>query len=462
MKKVKNLFLIMLSVFLLTGCVKFNSSMTINKDKSMDFEVDLLYANKLAEMGGETNSDFNEEDYTKIGYKVNTEKQGDYSGYKLTKSFKSIDDISSETTEKASFSDFISKKDVVIFKKKKGLFKDTYTAALTFNSNEMTGGLDDGTMTGDITNESTENTETTDLEENEVTQDGTTMDETDATSQTTEKTTESSSEGLDQLGDLTGLMNEMEMKLVVNLPYAAKSNNATEKSDDNKKLTWNLLTQNGETTINFEFDMLNLTMIIILAGAGVLVIAAIVVVLIVLKKKKANKDTLIHADYDPSIASQVDSNTAVSAETPAASPVVPEAPVASPVMPEAPAASPVMPEAPAVSPVVPEAPAVSPVMPAAPAASPVMPAAPAVTPVMPEAPAASPVVPEAPAASPVVPEAPAVTPVVPEAPAVTPVMPEAPAVTPIVPAAPVMGPAPIEPQNIAPTNIDANGQNNIM
>lgn len=418
MKKVKNLFLIMLSVFLLTGCVKFNSSMTINKDKSMDFEVDLLYANKLAEMGGETNSDFNEEDYTKIGYKVNTEKQGDYSGYKLTKSFKSIDDISSETTEKASFSDFISKKDVVIFKKKKGLFKDTYTAALTFNSNEMTGGLDDGTMTGDITNESTENTETTDLEENEVTQDETTMDETDATSQTTDETGSSSMEGLDQLGDLTGLMNEMEMKLVVNLPYAAKSNNATEKSDDNKKLTWNLLTQNGETTINFEFDMLNLTMIIILAGAGVLVIAAIVVVLIVLKKKKANKDTLIHADYDPSIASQVDNNAASNVVTTTET------------------------SAPAVEPATPVAPVVEPVAPVAPAVEPAAPVAPVVEPTAPVAPVTEPVAPVAPVAEPVAPVAPAVSPVVPEA--------------------PVMGPAPIEPQNIAPTNIDANGQNNIM
>ena len=369
MKKVKNMFLIMLSVFLLTGCVKFNSSMTINKDKSMDFEVDLLYANKLAEMGGEVNDEFDTKEYTDLGYKVNTEKQGDYSGYKLTKSFKSIDDISSETTEKASFSDFISKKDVVIFKKKKGLFKDTYTAVLTFDSSEMTGGLDDETMTGDITDETTE---ATDLEETDVTQDGTDLEGTDTVTETTEETTESSSEDLDQLGDLTGLMNEMEMKLVVNLPYGAKSNNATEKSDDNKKLTWNLLTQNGETTINFEFDMLNMTMIIIVIAAGVVIVAAVVVVLLVLKKKKANKDTLIHADYDPSIASQVDNNAASNVVTTTET----------------------------------SAPAVEQAAPVAPVAEPAAPVAPAVD--------------------------------------------------------PMMGPAPIEPQNIAPTNIDANGQNNIM
>ena len=75
------------------------------------------------------------------------------------------------------------------------------------------------------------------------------------------------------------------MEIVIELPSPAKSENASEVSNDGKKLTWELL---EEDEVELSFTLINTGLIITVAAvAGVLLISAVVVVLlIVLKKKK--------------------------------------------------------------------------------------------------------------------------------------------------------------------------------
>ena len=64
MKKASNLILVICSLFLLSGCMKHNVSMTINKDKSMDLEI--IYAIDVDQIKSMMNSigDINDNDAT--------------------------------------------------------------------------------------------------------------------------------------------------------------------------------------------------------------------------------------------------------------------------------------------------------------------------------------------------------------------------------------------------------------
>ena len=48
-----------------------------------------------------------------------------------------------------------------------------------------------------------------------------------------------------------------------------------------------------------------MTHIYILIGCGVLLLIGVIVLLIIIKHKKKSSDTLIHKDYDPSIAEEI-------------------------------------------------------------------------------------------------------------------------------------------------------------
>ncbi len=78
------------------------------------------------------------------------------------------------------------------------------------------------------------------------------------------------------------------MQFVLTLPQAAGANNATEVSEDGKTLTWNLLTLNGEN-VHVEFELPakaagGSTALIVLVIAAV--IAVIIVAVVLTRKKK--------------------------------------------------------------------------------------------------------------------------------------------------------------------------------
>ena len=288
MKRFKSLIVILMFVFLLGGCVKSRTVMSINSDKSMDYDTEFLISNTLQQQPA-TIIDANKIEAE--GFKVTSVKENNYSGFKVTKSFGNIDKMSTTEDTKVIISDFLDDgfDYTKVFKVKKGLFKNTYTADFIYKAETDT---TEGTDTEDLT-ETDDLTETTNLE------DAIDID--------------------DDSFDLSALslMSEMEFKYKVNLPNAALSNNASDVTNDGKTLSWNLSTS-GDSEIKFSFSLLNITNIIIVCACGVgLLILIILVIVIVCKKKKASKETLIHKEYDPSIAPIVEEKPQIIGEEPA-------------------------------------------------------------------------------------------------------------------------------------------------
>ena len=279
MKRVKGLLILLICVFLLSGCVKETISMDIKSDKSMTLSGKVLVKEEFKEDFDET---YNSEDLTKAGFKVTTVTEDGYSGYLITKEFKNIDDLSKNNNIQIDISGiFQDKVDFnKLFTKTSDFFKDTYKALFLFASN-------------------------TEEEETESNLDSDTLvEEGNDSLYTDDDETESTEiEGLDDLANT--LTAGMEFKYVVTLPVKPKSHNASTVSEDGKTLTWNLATSEA-SNIQYEFSLLNMTHIYMIAGgaAGVLLVI-VVIALLIIKKGKASKETLIHKEYDPSIAGQV-------------------------------------------------------------------------------------------------------------------------------------------------------------
>lgn len=120
MKKIVKLFLIILSFVMLTGCVKINVETEITADKEVNLEI--VYAiNKTAleELEDGEESDFQNVDVESYkyledeGYKVKEYSRKDsegnkYVGVTITKTFKSIDDISRKSKKEVNFTKLFS------------------------------------------------------------------------------------------------------------------------------------------------------------------------------------------------------------------------------------------------------------------------------------------------------------------------------------------------------------------
>ena len=73
----------MLVVFMMTGCMKFNMNMTINKDKSMDLAFTVALANSMME--GTNGADSSQLQKMKDnGYKVEEYSDNSMSGYNIS------------------------------------------------------------------------------------------------------------------------------------------------------------------------------------------------------------------------------------------------------------------------------------------------------------------------------------------------------------------------------------------
>lgn len=277
MKKTKCLFILFVSLVLLSGCVKNTNTMTINKDKSMLFETDIVISDALDK--NKVKDDYIQE-FKDLKLKVTSTKEEGYTGYKISKSFKNIDDICSLELNEVKVEDILKKntKDLKLFKRTKGFIKDTYTANILFELTEETKNKYD-ISNSEIGNASTvgETTYEDELEEDDMS----------------------------ELTKLAELSAEVDYKYIVNLPYAAVKSNSTETSNNNKTLIWDLSTEPGKTNIDYTFVVYNMTHIYILIGCGVLLLIGIIVLLIIIKHKKKSSDTLIHKDYDPSIAEEI-------------------------------------------------------------------------------------------------------------------------------------------------------------
>ena len=251
-KNIKLTALLTLLVISLTGCVKFNSTMEIKKDKSIDYTV--IYALDKSLFGNQEilTSDDKKELENK-GFTVSNYVDGNMKGFKVSKNIKNIDDISSTNDATYDLSGLLdsSKSESKVFKVKKGVLKNTYTASFKFDSSDS-----------DLNNSTSDDTTI----DNDFTIDNDTTTDSDF--------------------DFSNINTNMDLSFNVKLPYKAISSNATTKKNDDKELSWNL-SSTGEDKIEFSFALYNITNIYICGGVIVLLI--IIVIVSILNKGKKNK-----------------------------------------------------------------------------------------------------------------------------------------------------------------------------
>lgn len=274
MKKIRSLVILLTVTLLLSGCVKYNVNMDIKKDKSMEFKI--VYALDTSVLGEKAS--FSDSDLKKIkdqGFEVEEYTEGTMKGFTITKKIKNIDDVSSTDDIKYSLSGITNNDSTKLFKVKKGLLKNTYTAKFSFDSSES-----------GLKNSSTFNNEEDD-DDNEITSDP----ENDSELTDTEESDDLDLTDSDE--DYSKMMSSMDLSFTVTLPYKALSNNATSVNNDGKELVWNLASTNQKSIeFEFELDRFSIKPIIIVIGCifgGLFVIAIIVTVIMAISGGKKPK-----------------------------------------------------------------------------------------------------------------------------------------------------------------------------
>ena len=422
--KILKVLLVVIMAFTLSGCVKFNQTMEIKKDGTMNYN--LIYAANKSLLQGQDNI-FEEDDIKQLqekGFTVTDYEDDKMKGVTISRNGILVDSISSDDKnavyELTSVVSDDKKDNSKLFYVKKGFLKNTYVANFKFDSSSAS-------------DRSNINMRNEDDKEDDFTKD-------DMTSDDIFDTTDNGSDSTDNDSDMSALMDQymknMDLKFIVKLPYAAISNNATTKSSDNKELTWDLTKITKDDSIKFEFSLYNVTNIVILV-AGVVLVVAVVFFIIKKKKGKGGNAPVVAADTN-NVNNPVNNgvinpfpvqNNTVQAGAMQTNPELGQngVPISAPVMPNGMQSVPTTPM---------DSVAVPGMMPSTPEAAPVTPTMENVTPTeTPVAPVETPVVPSTPVASTMTPE---VVVVNPEAVPATPTIETAtPVEAPVIPNAPV-------------------------
>lgn len=299
MKKAKYIILLSLTI-LLTGCVKSNTSMTINKDKSMSLTSEVLISDKLLDKESRLIIKDEKDKLQKKNMTVEEIKDSNgYSGFSVTKKYGNIDKNSKEEYKEIIISNFFDDKfdDSVLFQVKKGLFKNVYTANYKFevdNDDFVEENNSNETVIDDTTNTPTVENGTTNVIDN--------TNNVDGTNNNTEK-------DISDNADLIKLASEVKFKFSVNLPYKVLESNATKKSDDGKKLEWDL-NSNDAVKINYSFELYNMNNIYMAIGIsiGAMILLIVLIIIknkIVQKKREKISSRPILKEYDPSIEDEL-------------------------------------------------------------------------------------------------------------------------------------------------------------
>lgn len=276
-------FSLFVLMFSLTGCVKFNSSMDIKADKSMDFSI--IYAFDTSVFGDtEMLSNEDKSSMEKEGFTVTDYVDGTMKGVTLLKRIKNIDSVSSTEDTSYSLSGVLddSENNSYLFKVKKGFFKNVYTAKFDFDSS------DSGLNSFDD-NDTTDLTDDFDLSIDEDTTDDFDLSIDDESNDESYVMEGDLTDGELDLPDLSSSMANLDLSFNVKLPFSAISSNATSTNNRNKMLSWTLSSQ-GSDSIEFSFALYNFVNIGIVACVSLLVIIILIVVLARKKGKKNNYD----------------------------------------------------------------------------------------------------------------------------------------------------------------------------
>ncbi len=248
MKKSCKVLCLMLIVFMMSGCVKANIDMSINKDKSMKLSVTSAVDQSLLQQYGSEGlmDEETKNEAENNGFKVDEYSDGSMKGYTLSKEFKNIDDISSDKKVNFDLEKLMNEENAQIFTVKQGFFKNTYTVTM-------------------------ENNTSSELESQ--------MDFGDSTTYGQDNSMDFSSNI-----DLSSISSNMDMKFNVTLPYKAIKSNATSTENDGKKLVWDLMNQNLQN-IEFQFELYNMNNVYLTAGIAAAIIIIIIIVIVSKKRK---------------------------------------------------------------------------------------------------------------------------------------------------------------------------------
>ena len=285
MKKSFKFLCLMLTVFMMTGCMKYEWKMSVNKDKSMNFEITAAVAASLMQQAGSNQLMTDNEELQSIkdaGFTVKNYSDGTMTGYTFTKKIANIDDVSSEKEVKYNPEQAMTEKNPKIFTVKKGFFKNTYTLTVENNTSDE---LENGMNSIGTTENIDETDDITNAEDININTPNTTQDNTESNTINPENSENNiTTDEIEDDIDLSTLTSSMDMTFNINLPYEAVSSNATSTENNGKTLKWNLLDNNlKNVTATFElYNMNNIYLTAGIAGAAVLVI----IVIIIIKKRK--------------------------------------------------------------------------------------------------------------------------------------------------------------------------------
>ena len=275
--KTFKLLLIALMLMLSSGCVKYNVTMDIKKDKSMDFNMIAAFDESLAE-NGEMNITEAKDEVKNQYCSVSDYNESNMKGINVSCKFPNIDELSSETTVKeADFESIMDDKDSKLFTFKKGFFKNTYTFKLDSSSSSD--------LLGDEEDEDSYDYREEDDYDSDYGNYDSDYDDYDYDSDLYDYSDGSGNTDFDM-----SALSSMDLKFEVKLPYKAISSNATSKEDNEKHLTWDLMkmaqSEDGNNVVELTFALYNTSNIAIVA---VIVIALIAVgVIFFMKNKKKN------------------------------------------------------------------------------------------------------------------------------------------------------------------------------
>lgn len=229
MKKVIVTITILLALCtVLTGCVKLNSTLTVNSDGSGDLSVIYGISKQLAAMQPDISSNLQDtkKSTEKAGYTVSDYNDTKYIGVQFKKHFTDLRNLKQfPNNDKVQFN----------VKENKGFFKNTYNVTGSF---DLTGLTD---------------TSSNDMEKSFA----------------------------------AAAMSQMDLSFHLNLPVAAGENNASKVTNNNKSLEWTLVA-NQKNDLKVQFSTVNILNVGLLIG--VIAIIVILFVLFIIRKKKNHKD----------------------------------------------------------------------------------------------------------------------------------------------------------------------------
>ncbi len=130
MKRIGKLFIMLLTVLLVTGCVKESISMNIKSNGNVELSIIMAFAESMSE--DMTITDEDKKEFADKGFKVEEYVEDDMKGIKATKTFK-LADISTDKEVVVSLDEYLNdpKSDIKFFQK---VGKNKYKANFTIDT----------------------------------------------------------------------------------------------------------------------------------------------------------------------------------------------------------------------------------------------------------------------------------------------------------------------------------------